>query len=188
MPDEARLEQVVTGLTPVSDGWFVVNARDAAWIRHDTFGLRCPFETSGPVARAGEDVEQRTFPQVGYSLAVLAPGEAMSLYHAEQNQEDFLVLSGACTCVIEERERQLQAWDFVHCPPGTRHAFVGSGEGPCVLLAIGARGGDHGVRYDPSAAAAAHGASVETATDSPAEAYAGRGHWRNEGPPNPAGL
>jgi len=28
---EARLEQTGSGLAPVSDGWFVVNVRDAEW-------------------------------------------------------------------------------------------------------------------------------------------------------------
>jgi hypothetical protein len=27
----------------------------------------------------------------------------------------------------------------VHCPPETRHAFVGAGDGPCVLLAASSR-------------------------------------------------
>jgi hypothetical protein len=30
MVEEARLEQLAAGLTPVSDGWFVVNVRDGA--------------------------------------------------------------------------------------------------------------------------------------------------------------
>ena len=30
MVEEARLEAVELGLTPVNPGWFVVNARDAA--------------------------------------------------------------------------------------------------------------------------------------------------------------
>jgi uncharacterized cupin superfamily protein len=188
MPQEARLEHVVTGFTPVTDGWFVVNARDAAWIRNDTFGLRCPFEANGPVARAGEGVEERTFQQLGFHLAVLEPGQPSSLYHSEPSQEDFLVLAGECIAVIEEEERRLQAWDFVHCPPGTRHVFVGTGDGPCVLVLVGSRFGERGVHYPASAAAAAHGAAAETETDSAKEAYAPFGHWRNEGPPNPAEL
>ena len=37
------------------------------------------------------------------------------MYHAESCQEDFLVLTGTCL-VIEEEERELHTWDFVHCP------------------------------------------------------------------------
>jgi uncharacterized cupin superfamily protein len=40
------------------------------------------------------------------------------MYHAESVQEDFLVLMGDCILIIEDRERHLRAWDFVHCPPG----------------------------------------------------------------------
>ena len=175
--EEARLEHVLTGLVPVTDGWFVVNARDAAWSRHDIFGLRCSFETSGPVARSQEGIEQLTFDQVGVGLAVVQPGEPSTLYHAEAGQEDFLVLSGACVAVIEGEERLLGAWDFVHCPPGTFHSFVGAGDGPCVLLAVGARFGERGIRYEPTPLAA----SVEEPTSSARDAYAPYGHWRNDG-------
>jgi mannose-6-phosphate isomerase-like protein (cupin superfamily) len=59
--------------------------------------------------------------------------------HWETEQEDFLVLSGECIAIIEGQERRLHRWDFVHCPPGTKHAFVGVGEEPCVLLCAGSR-------------------------------------------------
>jgi hypothetical protein len=39
----------------------------------------------------------------------------------------------------EGQERPLKQWDFVHCPPETRHAFVGAGDGPCVILAVSSR-------------------------------------------------
>lgn len=184
MPEEAELEQVGEGLAPVTEGWFVVNARDAAWLRHDTFGLRCVFETNGAVARARDDVDARPFPQVGVTLSVLQPGQPSTLYHAETAQEDFLVLSGECTVTIEGEQRRLRAWDFVHCPPGTRHAFVGAGDGPCVLIAVGARVAEHGVRYHPTPLAE----SVAEETGSPADAYAPYGHWRGAGEPDPGRL
>jgi hypothetical protein len=37
MVEEARLEPREAGLTPVSAGWFVVNVRDAAWVRSDAW-------------------------------------------------------------------------------------------------------------------------------------------------------
>jgi hypothetical protein len=37
------------------------------------------------------------------------------------------------------QERALKQWDFVHCPPETKHAFVGAGDGPCVLLCASSR-------------------------------------------------
>ena len=33
----------------------------------------------------------------------------------------------------------MKQWDFVHCPPETKHAFVGAGDGPCVLLCASSR-------------------------------------------------
>jgi hypothetical protein len=44
MTEEARLEEVGSGLAPVSPGWFVVNVGEAAWVRSDAFGGRCIFK------------------------------------------------------------------------------------------------------------------------------------------------
>ena len=35
MKEEARLEDYGSGLAPGTEGWFVVNTRDAAWLTHD---------------------------------------------------------------------------------------------------------------------------------------------------------
>jgi hypothetical protein len=35
--------------------------------------------------------------------------------------------------------RPIKQWDLVHCPPETRHVFVGTGDGPCVILAASSR-------------------------------------------------
>jgi uncharacterized cupin superfamily protein len=73
--------------------------------------------------------------------------------------------------VIEGQERPLRQWDFVHCPPWTEHVFVGAGERPCAILAVGTRsGGD--VIYPRSDVALRHAAGVETETRQPREAYA----------------
>ena len=69
MADEARLEDVGSGLAPVSEGWFVVNVRDAAWLTNDAFGARCVFEASGPVLRERADLEQQRFSDLGCTLA-----------------------------------------------------------------------------------------------------------------------
>ena len=127
MIEEAPLEEVGSGLAPVGDGWFVVNVGDAAWVRNDAFGNRCTFESSPRVVMERPDLEPRMFAEVGYTLAVLEPGKPSGLYHAESLQEDFLVLSGECVLLIEGEERKLRAWDFVHCPAGTNHIFIGGG-------------------------------------------------------------
>jgi len=60
---EAQLEEVSSGLAPVSPGWFVINASDAAWVRNDAFGGRCVFEGSQRVLMGRPDVEAQMFPK-----------------------------------------------------------------------------------------------------------------------------
>ena len=149
------------GLEPRTDGWFVVNAADACWFHNDAFGEGCTFES-----------RERPFPQIALKLAVLHPGKPNCMYHGENIQEDFLVLSGECLLLVEGEQRPLKAWDFVHCPDWTEHVFVGAGDGPCALLAVGGRsGGD--VVYPESELAQRHNAGVERETTEPKEAYAG---------------
>jgi uncharacterized cupin superfamily protein len=182
MVEEARLEAVDSGLAPVSDGWFVVNVGDAAWLTNDAFGARCVFEGDGRVLRNRPDLEGARFPGLGLTLCVLEPGRPSGLYHAESNQENFLVLAGECLLLVEEEERPLKAWDFVHCPPGTAHAFVGAGESACVILMVGARTPDRTIVYPSSDLARRHGAGVETETSSPIEAYSPFPHWQPQRP------
>jgi uncharacterized cupin superfamily protein len=180
--EEAVLQELDSGLAPMTDGWFVVNARDAAWLTNNAFGARCVFETSGPVLRRRPDLPVQLFADLGLTLQVLQPGQASGLYHAESNQENFLVLEGECLLLVEGQERPLRAWDFVHCPPGTAHAFVGAGDGRCVIFMTGARTRDKDTVYPRSELARRHGAGVETETRSPSEAYAPFPHWQPERP------
>ncbi len=179
MVEEARLERLDAGLTPVTEGWFVVSVPEAAWVKNDALGSACVFE--------GDDV---SFPQIGFTIGVLQPGQTGGMYHREANQEDFLVLAGECLLLIEGEERQLRAWDFVHCPPDTEHAFVGAGDGPCVIFMVGARQGwpDKGILYPRSEVALRHGAGVEVDTTTPAEAYARFPRWQPGPPDSWAGL
>jgi uncharacterized cupin superfamily protein len=68
------------------------------------------------------------------------------------------------------KERRLRTWDFVHCPAGTAHIFVGAGTGPCAILMVGTRG--RAIHYPVNALAAKYGASVTRDTPDPKEAYA----------------
>jgi uncharacterized cupin superfamily protein len=163
MTSEAPLERTEAGLVPAEEGWFVLNAREARWLKGERRGARLPFE--------GE----AEFPQVGVSLFVLAPGEPMGMYHWEADQEDFLVLSGEALLIIEGEERPLRRWDFVHCPPDTDHIIIGAGDGPCAVLAVGAREHQAGPGwggYSVDEAALRHGAGVEEETNDADEAYA----------------
>jgi uncharacterized cupin superfamily protein len=177
MVEEARLEQSDYGLAPVTEGWFVVNVRDGAWVTNGTFGAACIFE--------GDDA---SFSDVGFTLAVLQPGKPSGMYHAETNQEDFLVISGECLLLVEGEERLLRAWDFVHCPAGTEHIFVGAGDGPCVIFMTGGRTRAKSIVYPRSDVARSHGAGVETETSSAADAYAPFPAWEPGPPASWAGL
>ena len=174
---EARLEPSEAGLVATTPGWFVVNVRDAAWVSGGHFGDACVFE--------GDAVP---FGQVGYTLAVLRPGQPSALYHREADQEDFLVLAGECLLLVEEQERRLRAWDFVHCPPDTEHIFVGAGDEPCVIFMAGARTAAPGNVYVRSELALRHGAGVERETPASAEAYAPFARWRPGAPASWSGL
>lgn len=176
---EARLEESGSGLAPTTEGWFVVNVRDAEWWFAETRGARCAFENE----YGDPPVE---FDQLGINLTVLEQGQT-SLYHAEENQEAFLVLAGECALIVENEERRLRAWDFFHCPPWTEHAFVGGGEDPCEILMLGSRTGP-GVRYPVSEVAARYGASVAEETSEWRQAYATVEWFRRERPPSWARL
>src|SRR5262249_59922115 len=127
MPEEARLMSTEHGLVPEGDGWFVVNAREARWFHVEGRSALCFFE------------RESEFAQLGFNICVLGPGQPMAMYHWEADQEDFLVVAGEALLIVEDEERPLRAWDFVHCPPGTNHVIVGAGEGPAVVVSVGAR-------------------------------------------------
>jgi uncharacterized cupin superfamily protein len=150
------------GLVVDVDGWFVLNARDSRWRSEGPLGSYCNFEG------------KRRFPQLGFNISVLAPGEAIGMYHRENAQEGFLVVAGECVLIVEEQERRLRQWDFFHCPGGTEHMIVGAGDGPAVVIAVGARGRGvgGGLVYPVSELASRHGVSAERETTKPSEAYA----------------
>jgi uncharacterized cupin superfamily protein len=175
--NEARLEQRPEGLTAVTDGWFVVNVADAAWVHNDFFGTACIIEA-----------DDAPFAEIGYTLGVIQPGRPSGMYHREANQEDFLVLAGECLLIVEGEERPLRAGDFVHCPAGTEHIFVGAGDGPCVIFMAGARAHRGDIVYPRSEPALRHGAGVETETTRPAEAYAPFPKWQPGRPDDVSGL
>jgi uncharacterized cupin superfamily protein len=178
VPDEAPLVDTGAGVVPQGDGWFVVNARDAAWLRNDTFGARCTFEADGRVTREQPGLRVRQHEQLGVRLHVLEPGKPSTMYHRESDEEDFLVLSGECLLIVEGEERPLRAWDFFHCAPGTGHSFVGVGDRPCVMLMVGARTEAGTIFYPRDETALSRAAGVEEGTPLPQEAYAPFAHWR----------
>ena len=163
MVPESKLEKTEHGHVPKGEGWFVLGMRDAVW-RH--------VDGRGAVCVALDDFEgERQFEQLGVNPFVLRPGEPMALYHWEADQEGFLVVSGEAVLIVEGEERQLRAWDFVHCPPNTKHVIIGAGSGPCFVIAVGARERDS-LGFTVDEVAKRHGVSVEEDTTDPNVVYA----------------
>jgi len=141
-------------------GWFVVNVKDARWSRNGEFGSICRLEKAGD-----------PFPQVGINIFVLEPGKPNCRYHREEAQEDLLVLSGRCRLLVNDEERMLETWDFVHFPAGVTHVVVGIDGPPCAVLFVGHREVPEELFYPESALARRYGAESPQATPDPAIAY-----------------
>jgi uncharacterized cupin superfamily protein len=146
---------------------FILNMADAPALSHPRRATLIDFEP-----------EDAPFAEVGVNVQVMEPGQPNCRYHSEPVQEDFLVLQGECIVILEGEERRMRQWDFLHCPPGVEHVFVGAGRGPCAVLMIGSRRADQ-AHYPVNDLAASYDASVKAPTDDPAEAYA---DWRREPP------
>jgi uncharacterized cupin superfamily protein len=140
---------------------FVVNVADSPAIRFAGSGTYVPFEDPAD-----------EFPDFGINIHMLDPGEANAKHHSESVQEAFLVLGGECMVILDGEKRHLKQWDFVHCPAGTEHVFVGTGDGPCWVLMVGARKPGRKVHFPKNEDAARFGASVQEPTDDAQEAYA----------------
>jgi uncharacterized cupin superfamily protein len=175
---EAKLVDTDIGKKPEGDGWFVVNVGDsvAMGVDDDLYGMIFEGQFGG-------------FPHFGINVRVLGPGKPAAMYHAESGQEAFLVLHGEAVLIVEDEERPLRQWDFVHCPPNTAHVIVGAGDGPCVVLMVGARGiPNRELVFPRSETAAKYNASASEYTTDRAVAYAdwpplrpGRFPWPPEG-------
>ena len=142
--------------------WFVRNLRELKWWERPSRGFVTEL--------VGDDDRQ-----VGVNLFVLGPGESMSMYHWEADQEGFLVLSGEALLIVEDEEHPLRQWDYFHCPVPVPHTIVGAGSGPSAILAIGARehqDGDDWGGYPYSDVAMKHDASAEEETTDADVAYA----------------
>ena len=139
--------------------WALRSVRDAEWWQNRPGGFVAELVP-------GEGT------QVGANVWVLAPGDPMSMYHWEGDQEGFLVLSGDALLIVDDEERLLRQWDYFHCPGGVAHTIVGAGDGPAVILAVGARSGDDSGAFPYSEVATRHNASAEEETDVSKVAYA----------------
>jgi hypothetical protein len=94
---EAPLEQTQTGLMPVGEGWFVLNAREARWLHRKGQSASCEFE--------GET----EFPQIGIFLRVLTPGAPMAMVHCPPHTKHIIIGAGDVPCLalaVGAREHQ----------------------------------------------------------------------------------
>jgi uncharacterized cupin superfamily protein len=143
--------------------WYVRNVAETEWWVNEKFGARTMLVPHGS--------------QVGARVHVLQPGKPSTLYHRESEQEGFLVIEGECLLIVEGAEHLLRRWDYFHCAPGVTHSFVGAGEGPCVMVTLGARNESGTILYARDETALRHGAGVEQDVDTPGEAYAPFPKW-----------
>ena len=148
--------------------WYVQNVAEFPWFVNEKFGAR------GFLVPFADDI------QVGVRVHVLEPGKPLGLYHRETGQEGFLVVEGECLLIVEGEERPLRRWDYFHCRPGVVHAFIGAGDGPCVMVTLGLRGGQ--IQYIRDETAIRHDAAALEETAAPGEAYEPFPKWE-EGRP-----
>jgi uncharacterized cupin superfamily protein len=144
------------------EAWYVRSVRDSNWWDR------------GPRGFGAKLVEDQGA-KVGVNLFVLSPGQPMSMYHWEADQEGFLVLSGEAVLIVEDEELTLRRWDYFHCPPGVPHTIVGAGDGSSTIFALGARidsGNEDGGAFPYSEVAMKHNASAEQETNDTQVAYA----------------
>jgi uncharacterized cupin superfamily protein len=160
---EATMRDTEAGREPAGAGWYVLNLRDSAYTACEGYGQYAPPEPEGA-----------EFAQFGVGVHVIMPGEPNGMYHGEEDQEGFLVLSGECILIVEGEERRLRQWDFFHCPAWTRHILVGAGDGPCAIFMVGARTPGSGLVYPVDPVALRHGAGATEETAIPREAYGER--------------
>jgi uncharacterized cupin superfamily protein len=158
---EATLIDGSTGRVPEGAGWFVVNAAQAAGMRTERFGAAAAFEGA------------ERFPEFGINVRVLEPGQPASLYHRENAQEAYLVVSGTALAIVEDQERPMGPGDLLHLPAGTAHVLVGAGDGPAIVVMCGTRRTPPEYVFEVSDVAARHGACAPQQTSDPRVAYAG---------------
>jgi uncharacterized cupin superfamily protein len=142
-----------------------VNVADTLSYKHPSAGQYQSFENP----------RTARFPHYGIGIHVLWPGQPNAMYHAESNQESFMVLEGECLLLVEGEERPMKKWDFFHCAPMTRHVTVGAGDGPCAILMVGARLPDDELEYPHDPVAAKHDVQAPIPTGDQGRLLAARG-------------
>jgi mannose-6-phosphate isomerase-like protein (cupin superfamily) len=76
----------------------------------------------------------------GINLLTLKPRQRGRIHRHREQEEVYLVLQGRLTLGLEDGELEIGAHEIVRVPAATRRQLSNRGEGPCVLVAIGAAG------------------------------------------------
>jgi hypothetical protein len=97
LTDEATVRDTDTGKVAEGEGWFILNLAEASWERDADLGTWCALEA-----------DDAHFSHFGIGPHLLMPGQASGRYHAETNQEGFLVLAGECIAIVEGEERHMR--------------------------------------------------------------------------------
>jgi hypothetical protein len=100
----AQLEDFGSGLTPVTQGWFVVNVRDAEWWNSARRGARCAFDNE----YGDPPVE---FAQLVINVTVLEPGETGLSTTPSRTRKRSSSFQGSVRCSSRARSDA--------CGPGT---------------------------------------------------------------------
>ena len=171
MVPEAPPAETEHGLQPTGEpGWYVLNAREAVW-RRSGIGMWPRLEGARPV-----------FEQLGVGVTVLQPGEPMTKYDWETDQEDFLILSARPT--RSSKGRAAAPAVGLSQPAGDEPRDRRGGRRPVHRLCGGLAGEPHVQeltaprrprqlgRVHVDEAALRHGACVEEETSKGAIAYA----------------
>ena len=107
-------------MSPEGEGWFVLNAREAAWWRSDELGQATTFEG-----------ELRDSPSSASTLRCCCRASRTACITASRSRRTSSSCTASASVILDGEERRLRAWDFVHCPAMSEHVFVGAGDGPC---------------------------------------------------------
>src|SRR4051794_41343436 len=102
---EARLEDNGSGLAPASEGWFVVNVRDAEW-QTSRGGEKRSCGSGGAF-----EADANWAAELGFNVNGLEPGEPNGLYHAESHHEAVLVLAGGGPPLVDGGGGPLRPWE-----------------------------------------------------------------------------
>ena len=119
---------------------FIVSGRDLPEKRHSYPNSE---EKMGPVRRIGHAAGLL---RIGVNLQVLPPGTRSSWPHAEEDEEEFvMVLEGEVDAWIDGHLHRMTAGELAAFPAGTgiAHAFLNNGDKDALLLVGGEAAKSH---------------------------------------------